>query len=396
MARLRTVSPGTGGYTRRRTGKGFTYWGANGRRITNEDTLERIRGLVIPPAWKQVWIAAEENAHIQATGVDDAGRTQYLYHPQWRADRDVEKFEKSISFGQTLPSLRRRVTRDLRAGAQGHDDGAAGSRMAGTGRGTGGSTAGPGEADGTGRRRALAAAVRLMDRGALRVGGKEYSGQLEAFGATTLQRRHVEVDGTEVHLAFRGKSGSEWDLTLQDEDLAEFFAGVPATPRTAPAVCYPVRSGRRKEWKTISAEAVNEYLKEIAGLEFTAKDFRTWQGTMAAARSLARSHRAGATSPEAVKIAVRASAELLHNTPTVARESYIDPRVIDLFEKGRVMDLKRQPDRALLALLTGVGGADAADGAGGTDGAAGGGADGAANGRADGARGADAADGVGG
>ncbi len=358
MPRLATVSPGTGGYARRRAGRGFTYWGANGQRITNEDTLERIRGLVIPPAWNQVWIAAEENAHIQATGVDDAGRTQYLYHPQWRADRDAEKFEKSISFGQTLPSLRRRVTRDLRAGARSPDDGGTGSRTTGTGGGAQRSGTATVRADGTGRRRALAAAVRLMDRGALRVGGKEYSGQLEAFGATTLQRRHVEVEGTDVHLAFRGKSGSEWDLTLRDEDLAAFFSGVPATPRTAPAVCYPVRSGRRKEWKGISAEAVNEYLTEIAGLEFTAKDFRTWQGTMAAARSLARSHRAGTTSPEAVKIAVHASAELLHNTPTVARESYIDPRVLDLFEQGRVMDLRHQPDRALLALLTGTDGDD--------------------------------------
>ncbi|MGD6979296.1 MULTISPECIES: DNA topoisomerase IB [Citricoccus] len=352
MPRLETVSPGTGGYTRRRAGRGFTYWGANGRRITREDTLGRIRALAIPPAWNQVWIAAEENSHIQATGVDDAGRTQYLYHPQWRADRDAEKFEKSISFGQTLPSLRRRVTRDLRSGAQDHDGGAA-PHPAGTGRGTGRAGTGTAPAEATGRRRALAAAVRLMDRGALRVGGKEHSGQLEAFGATTLQRRHVEVQGEEVRLVFRGKSGSEWDLSLRDADLAEFFAGVPLAPRTAPAVCYPVRTGRRKEWRGVSAEAVNEYLTEIAGLEFTAKDFRTWQGTMAAARSLARSHRAGATSPEAVRIAVRASAELLHNTPTVARESYIDPRVLDLFEKGRVMDLRRQPDRALLALLTG-------------------------------------------
>lgn len=342
MGPLTTVSPGSGGFSRRRAGKGFTYWGANGRRITSEDTLERIRGLAIPPAWNQVWIAAEEDAHIQATGVDDAGRTQYLYHPQWRAERDAEKFEKSISFGQALPSLRRRVTQDLRAGAD-------------RARGAGAGTTTHQDAQVTHRMRALAAAVRLMDRGALRVGGKEYSGQLEAFGATTLQRRHVDVEGPQVHLTFRGKSGSEWDLTLRDEDLAAFFTGIPRTPRTAPAVCYPVRTGRRKEWRSVSAEAVNEYLTEIAGLEYTAKDFRTWQGTMAAARSLARSHRAGITSPEAVKVAVQASAELLHNTPTVARESYIDPRVLDLFEKGRVMDLKRQPDRALLALLTATG-----------------------------------------
>ncbi|HEY4614566.1 MAG TPA: DNA topoisomerase IB [Citricoccus sp.] len=354
MGPLTTASPGSGGFSRRRAGRGFTYWGANGRRITSEDTLERIRGLAIPPAWKQVWIAAEEDAHIQATGVDDAGRTQYLYHPQWRAERDAEKFEKSISFGQALTSLRRRVTRDLRAGTD-----RAGNSGAGTDQ----------DVQVRSRRRALAAAVRLMDRGALRVGGKEYSGQLEAFGATTLQRRHVQVEGPQIHLTFRGKSGSEWDVTLRDEDLAAFFTGIPRTPRTAPAVCYPVRSGRRKEWRGVSAEAVNEYLTEIAGLEYTAKDFRTWQGTMAAARSLARSHRAGITAPEAVKVAVQASAELLHNTPTVARESYIDPRVLDLFEKGRVMDLTRQPDRALLTLLTaaGTGDGDGQDDAEGTD-----------------------------
>ncbi|QCU77238.1 DNA topoisomerase IB [Citricoccus sp. SGAir0253] len=326
MPRLTTVTPGTGGYTRRRAGRGFTYWGANGRRITHEDTLERIRGLAIPPAWTQVWIAAEDNAHIQATGVDDAGRTQYLYHPQWRQARDAEKFERSLSFGRTLPAVRRRVTRDLKPAGE--------------------------QDEVAGRRRALAAAVRLMDRGALRVGGTEHTGELEAFGAATLQRRHVDVDGPQVHLAFRGKSGSQWDLTLEDEALAEFFDAVPATPRKAAAVCYPVRSGRRREWKGISAADVNQYLKDLAGLEFTAKDFRTWQGTLAAARSLARSHRSGSTSPQAVTIAIKAAAALLHNTPTVARDSYVDPRVVDLFEKGRVMSLRGQPDRALLALMT--------------------------------------------
>ncbi|MGM7671218.1 DNA topoisomerase IB [Microbacterium sp. A93] len=331
MSRLRRSTPGSGGYTRLRAGSGFAYRGANGRRITNAKTLERIRELAIPPAWTDVWIAGEENAHIQATGMDDAGRTQYLYHPQWRARRDAEKFERSLSFAETLPALRRHLTRDLRMDRQG-------------GR------AGP---DGTGRRRSLAAAVRLMDRGSLRVGGSEHAGQLEAFGATTLQRRHVEVQATDVHLVFRGKSGSEWDVTLRDRDLADFFAGIPATPRTAPAVAYPVRAGRRREWKGVTAANVNDYLTEIAGLEFTAKDFRTWQGTVAAARSLARSHRAGITSPEAVKIAVQASADLLHNTPTVARESYVDPRVVDLFEKGRVMSLTGQPDRSLIRLLSG-------------------------------------------
>jgi DNA topoisomerase I len=346
VPRLTTSTPGTGGYTRHRAGTGFSYRGANGHRITNAKTLERIRELAIPPAWNEVWIAAAGNAHIQATGVDDAGRTQYLYHPQWRAHRDAEKFERALSFAESLPSLRRHVSRDLKPAAPRSE----GSSEAG--RRAGGPAGGGGGAD-AGRRRALAAAVRLMDRGALRVGGSEHTGQVEAFGATTLQRRHVEVHDDDVHLTFRGKSGSEWDLTLRDAALAGFFAAIPVRPRTAPAVAYAVQAGRRREWKGISAADVNNYLTEIAGLEFTAKDFRTWQGTVAAARSLARSHRAGATSPEAVKIAIQASADLLHNTPTVARESYVDPRVIDLFEHGRVMDLTRQPDRALLALLTG-------------------------------------------
>ncbi|NUL46810.1 DNA topoisomerase IB [Cellulosimicrobium funkei] len=322
MPRLVRSSPGTGGYTRRRAGTGFTYRGANGHRITDPATLERFRDLAIPPAWTQVWIAREDNAHIQATGVDDAGRTQYLYHPRWRDLRDAEKFERARSFAEALPSLRRRVTRDLRA---------------------------TGEA--AGRRRALAAAVRLMDRGSLRVGGSEHSGQTEAFGATTLQRRHVRREGTSVHLVFRGKSGGAWDVTWQDADLVRFFTDIPATPRTAPAICYPVRSGRRKQWKGISAADVNHYLTEGIGREFTAKDFRTWQGSVAAARSLARSHRAGLPAPEAVKIALQAAADLLQNTPTVAGEAYVDPRIMDLFGDGQVVELRQQPDRGLLRLL---------------------------------------------
>ncbi|NLT26980.1 MAG: DNA topoisomerase IB [Microbacteriaceae bacterium] len=325
-SRLVTVTPGEGGWTRKGAGRGFTYTAANGRRIADEAKLERIRALAIPPAWKQVWIATDPDAHIQATGVDEAGRTQYLYHPEWRAERDEAKFEKSLAFAATLPRLRRAVTRHLKPGATG---------------------------DEAPRLRALAAAVRLIDRGSLRVGGSEQSGQLEAFGASTLQRRHVEVAGAAVHLRFRGKSGSEWDLVLDDAALAEFFGEAPKSPRTAPAVCYPVQQGRRREWRGVSAAEINDYLTDVAGLEFTAKDFRTWQGSVAAARALARAHRAGSTSPEAVTAAVEAAAELLRNTPAVARESYIDPRIIELFEQGCVVELRGQPDRALLRLLGG-------------------------------------------
>ncbi|MET1033724.1 MAG: DNA topoisomerase IB [Arthrobacter sp.] len=319
--RLRRVQPGTGGITRRRVGRGFTYLGANGKRIEAAATLERIRGLGIPPAWTDVWIASQANAHIQATGIDAAGRTQYLYHPRWRELRDVEKFLRARSFAQRLPAVRRTVTRDLR---QTRD----------------------------GRRRALAAAVRLLDRGGLRVGGAAYAEENGSFGASTLQRRHVEVEGDLIRLAFRGKSGGDWDVRVEDPLLGAFFAEVPRSPRGAPAICYPVREGRRTRWNGVSAADINDYLSDAAGAHITAKDFRTWQGTVVAARSLARALRTGDSSPAAVAAAIQDAADWLHNTPTVARDSYVDPHVVKCFEQGRAADFRRQPDRAVLDLLT--------------------------------------------
>lgn len=313
--------PGEEGITRRRAGRGFTYVGADGRRVTDPATRERIAALVIPPAWTQVWIAADPQAHIQVTGVDEAGRTQYVYHPIWRQRRDEEKFVRSIAFAQRLPVVRRGVTRDLGQQADG-------------------------------RRRALAAAVRLMDRAGLRVGGAEYAEENGSFGAATLQRRHVTVEGRRVHLMFRGKSGGQWDVWVSDPQLAEFFARVPRNPRGAPAVCFAVQEGRRREWRGITASEINGYLSGLAGPGFTAKDFRTWQGTTVAAAALARSARAGDNSPGAVKAAIEDAAQWLHNTPAVARDAYVNPRVLELFEKGRVVDGSRASDRAVLELLS--------------------------------------------
>ncbi|WP_309081438.1 DNA topoisomerase IB [Zhihengliuella sp.] len=317
------VEPGEGGIRRRRSGRGFAYYSANGRKLGPGQQLDRIKALAIPPAWNDVWVSSHPEAHIQATGVDDAGRRQYLYHPAWREQRDAEKFTHSLAFARRLPTLRRAVTRDLRQS----DDG---------------------------RRRALAAAVRLMDRAGLRVGGAEYAQENGSFGASTLQRRHVSVEDGTVHLRFRGKSGNEWDVRIEDELLLQYFESVPAGPRPAPALCFAVprdggRGGRR--WACIDAAAINAYLERIAGPGFSAKDFRTWQGTVAAARSLARSYRAGDTSPAAVAAAMKAAAEWLHNTPAIARDSYVDPRVVELFERGRVADFSQQPDRAVVALL---------------------------------------------
>ena len=299
---VRRAEHGSGGYTRRRAGKGYTYWGANGNRITNEDQIQRIKDLVIPPAWNEVWIASEPDVHIQATGVDDAGRIQYIYHPEWRAQQNEEKFVHSLAFAEVLPTVRRRVTRDL----TGTDE----------------------------RRRALAAAIRMIDSLALRVGGAQYAEENGSFGASTLQRRHVSVLETTVHLRFKGKSGNDWDVRTTDAQLAAFFAARPKTPRSAPAVCWPEKQGRRKTWHGVSDADINDYLAEISGGHFTAKDFRTWRGTVVAAGELAHAARSGDTSPTAVTAAVKATAAYLHNTPAVARESYINPRVIELFEQG--------------------------------------------------------------
>ncbi len=316
------IEPGTAGIARRVAGRGFSYVAANGRRIKTESRLERINDLAIPPAWSQVWIASAANAHIQATGVDSAGRTQYIYHPRWREIRDGEKFIRSLAFAQRLPTIRRVVTGDL-------------------------------SQDTDARRRALAAAVRLMDRAGLRVGGAAYVEENGSFGATTLQRRHVRVEGDVVHLVFRGKSAGDWDVVITDKLLHHYFASIPRTPRSAPALCHATMSGRRKLWHPISDSDVNGYLGDVAGHGFTAKDFRTWQGTVVAAISLARSHHAGASSPAAVIGAVQEAADWLHNTPAIAKGSYINPRVTALFEQGQVADLRRQKDSAVLALLTG-------------------------------------------
>lgn len=318
---LHRVEPGSGGITRRGAGRGFTYVSANGRRITSEKQLGRIAALAVPPAWQQVWIATDSRAHIQATGVDAAGRTQYIYHPRWRELRDDEKFIRSMAFAQGLPSMRRTVTRDLKQ----HSDA---------------------------KRRTIAAAVRLIDSVGLRVGGAAYADENGSFGATTLQRRHVRAQGSEIRLVFRGKSAGAWDVHLSDPLLGEYFATVPANPRQGPALCFPVMNGRRKEWQSVSDSDVNHYLGTAVGSGFTAKDFRTWQGTVVAAVSLARSYRMNASSPDAVTAAIRDASVWLHNTPTIAKDSYVNPRVVALFEQGKVASLNRQRDSAVLELLT--------------------------------------------
>lgn len=317
---LRRVEAGAYGIQRQVAGRGYSYVSSNGRRIRSKQLLDRINSLSIPPAWAQVWIASSTHAHIQATGIDDAGRLQYIYHPRWRMMREHEKFIRSIAFAQRLPTIRKIVTRDIK---QLHDP----------------------------RRRALAAAVRLMDSAGLRVGGASYAAENGSFGATTLLKRHLALEGDVLRLQFRGKSAGEWDVLVTDKLLVNFFTALPRTPRSGPAICHAVSLGRCKLWKPVSDTEVNAYLGDLAGHGFTAKDFRTWQGTVVAALSLSRSLSAGSSSPEAVSTAINDAATWLHNTPTVARSSYVNPRVIDLFERGLVANRRQQRDRAVLALL---------------------------------------------
>jgi DNA topoisomerase-1 len=283
-------------------------------------TRARIDALVIPPAWTEVWICPFPNGHIQATGRDAAGRTQYLYHEAWRLQKDRVKFDRMLELAASLPPARRRVTRDLRG-----DD--------------------P-------RQRTLAAAFRMLDAGSLRVGSDRYAELHGSHGLSTLLCSHVVVSGDTVRLEFPGKSGQEWYSELVDPDLAAALRPLKRRGPTARLLAYKDDAG----WHPVSAEDINRYVRERTGGEFTAKDFRTLTGTVTAARSLARSgpQPNKTARARAVREAVKDTAELLGNTLAVARSSYIDPRVLDRFEHGRTIDRDRldSAESELRALLS--------------------------------------------
>lgn len=310
--RLRRSRLEAAGYTRRRSGRGFRYLTAANTAVPREE-VERIKDLVIPPAWTDVWISPHANGHIQAVGTDAAGRRQYLYHPRWREARDIEKFRRAAALGRRMPTVRRVATRDLRHGENG-------------------------------RVRALAAAVRLLDNGSLRVGSEDYARANGSYGLSTLKCRHASVRRDVVHLDFPGKSGHHWEISIQDPLLARFLRPLLRRDGDDPLLAYD--NGER--WVGLDAESINDYISQVAGEEFTAKDFRTWKGTMAAARELARVQ--GPPTQKAVTAAIKAVAEQLGNTPAVARNSYVDPRLLAAYEKGKLAGIKTN-DRTIAALL---------------------------------------------
>ena len=305
MARLKRVDCSGPGIRRRRRGNGFEYLDEEGRRVTDSDVLERIRELAIPPAWGDVWICPYRMGHIQATGMDAAGRKQYRYHEHWRERRDREKFDSMVRFARALPRLRERVARDLAL-------------------------------DGMPNEKALACAVRLLDRGFFRIGSEDYAEENDTYGIATMQKRHVTVTGNEITFDYEAKGGQRRVQAITDPVVADVVRTLKKR-RGGGDELLAYQVDRR--WTDVKSADINEYVKEAAGGDFSAKDFRTWSGTVLAAVALAVSAAAAAqgtkTSRKRAKTrAIKEVAHYLGNTPTVARTSYIDPRIFDRFDGG--------------------------------------------------------------
>ena len=299
--RLRRSDPAGSGWTRVRHGKGFRYLDAAGEPLPTE-AVRRVKALVIPPAWRDVWISPHPNGHIQAVGVDDAGRRQYLYHEQWRTSRDAEKFDRVLKLAPKLERFREQIVTDLRS---------------------------------RGRRRMAAIALRMLDLGIFRVGHEQYADDNGTHGVATLLCEHLSVRGDRVRFRFPAKSGVEVDEEISDPVLAR---AVRSLLRGKPPECRVF---------DLTADDVNERFREIVGDEFSVKDLRTWHATVFAAQAFAAAAN-GKPSKRATSRVMKEVAENLGNTPSVARKSYVDPRLVDAFESGEVI---KKGERAVLRLL---------------------------------------------
>jgi DNA topoisomerase I len=303
-AGLRYVSDDAPGFTRQRVGKGFKYYNAEGGVLRDKDALARIRALAIPPAWTEVWICPHANGHLQATGRDARGRKQYRYHTKWRCERDANKYEHMLAFGKALPAIRQRTTRHLAL-------------------------------SGLPRQKVLATVVKLLESTLIRVGNEEYARTNRSFGLTTLRDGHVNVRGANLHFRFRGKSGVAHEIDLNDQRLARIVRRCRDLPGQE-LFQYLDDDG---EPQTITSTDVNDYLREIAGAEFTAKDFRTWAGTVQAALAL-QEFAECASQTEAKRNVTRAIervAAKLGNTPSVCRKSYVHPTVLEVYMEGELL-----------------------------------------------------------
>jgi DNA topoisomerase-1 len=309
VVRLRRVSCSGPGISRVRKGEGFRYVDASGAPVTDEAVLARIEALVIPPAWEDVWICSVATGHIQATGVDAKGRRQYRYHDAWRTQRDLAKHDRVLDFAARLPAARERIREDLTT-------------------------------KGLTRTRVLSCAVRLLDLGFFRVGGEQYASENHSYGLATLLQSHVTVTTStsgdlEVVFEFTGKSGKLWERSLVEPEVAAVVKQLKQRRGGGPELlAYRSGPGRDAGWVDVKSGDINDYLRSVTGGEDTAKDFRTWSATVLAAVGLAVSTHADTPTARkrAVTRVVKEVAEKLGNTPAVCRASYIDPRIIDLYD----------------------------------------------------------------
>jgi DNA topoisomerase-1 len=308
-AGLRYVNDNKPGIRRERAGDGFRYFDAKGEPVDDEDVLRRIKSLAIPPAWTDVWICPRENGHLQATGRDARGRKQYRYHAKWREVRDEVKYERMIKFGQALPAIRREVDRAL-------------------------------SLPGLPREKVLATIVYLLEHTMMRIGNEEYARTNKSFGLTTLRRRHVRIDGSDVEFRFRGKSGVYHKVHVHDRRLARIIQRTRDLPGQE-LFEYVDDEG---ETRTVDSSDVNEYLRTITGEDYTAKDFRTWSGTVLAALALQQFEKfdSQAQAKKNVVQAIEAVAEMLGNTPSVCRKCYVHPAVVNSYLEGSVPEMMRE------------------------------------------------------
>ena len=301
---LRYVDDSRRGYTREWIDGAFVYFNTQGKRIEDEAEIRRINALAIPPAYVDVWICPDSHGHLQATGRDARGRKQYRYHPQWRETRDANKYERMLAFGAVLPKLRARVTRDL-------------------------------SLDGMQRNKVLATVVRLLDTTLIRVGSEEYARENRSYGLTTLRKRHLKASSGTLRFRFRGKSGIEHDVSVSDARIARIVKRCMDLPGQD-LFQYLDDDGTRH---SVDSSDINDYLREVTGADFTAKDYRTWAGSvfaLAALRKLqwetvteARKHIVGT---------IKEVSQLLRNTPAVCRKCYVHPAVIEAFEAGELAE----------------------------------------------------------
>jgi DNA topoisomerase I len=303
MPRLRRADCSGPGIRRRRRGKGFEYRHPDGAKVTEPETLDRLRALAIPPAWEDVWICPHPNGHLQAVGTDAAGRRQYRYHERWRERRDIEKFDRMLDFARRLPTLRERCREAL-------------------------------DAEGMGRERVLACAARMLDLGFFRIGTESYAEEHETYGLTTMHRSHVALDGDVLEFDYPAKGGKQRVQSIVDPQVREVVSVLKRRRHPDPQLLAYKEAGR---WVDVTSRDVNDYLKAVCGREASAKDFRTWNATVLAAVGVAVSAPASRSKTAGKRAITRATKEVAHylgNTPAVCRKSYIDPRVFDRYLSG--------------------------------------------------------------